>query len=425
MEGSVFLKVLWTINNLTREGYQIFYGINRGGLWIDNYLAGMRNIENLELVIVTSSHRDGIERKTTGNVTYYLLPGGDPIREYDVHNPRNVEIWRKLLEEEAPDLIQIWGTEGSLGLAAQLANPKIKTIVYIQGLVSSLKKYCLTGISNAELFSSVTLRGIVKGDSLMFKKRSYQKSEKTEQQLLRNAYGFIYENQWCYSICKSIAPQAKGFRMLLPIADAFTNGTWEPRENNHTIMCPFMYDSFKGFHVLLKAFSIVLQSVPDSVLLLPGDYRKPPRTIQEKLKQDDYSKLTQKLIAEYALQDHIEYTGYLTPDEMAEKMKQCGVFVMCSTIENHASTLKEAMSLGVPCISSDVGGVNEYVRHERNALIYRCEDHELLASYIIALLENQSKAEMLGSNAREEMREYEKDCKAGEDLYRMYLGLLA
>ena len=55
------------------------------------------------------------------------------------------------------------------------------------------------------------------------------------------------------------------------------------------------------------------------------------------------------------------------------------VFVLSSSIENHASSLKEAMMVGTPSIATFVGGVPEYVRHGENGFLYRFEEYEIMA----------------------------------------------
>ena len=74
-------------------------------------------------------------------------------------------------------------------------------------------------------------------------------------------------------------------------------------------------------------------------------------------------------------------------------------------IENHSSTLKEAMTVGVPCVASYVGGVPEYATSESNCLLYRFEDYEVMALQIMRLFESDDLCEKLSVNARNDMAE--------------------
>ena len=83
--------------------------------------------------------------------------------------------------------------------------------------------------------------------------------------------------------------------------------------------------------------------------------------------------------------DNVSFVGILTPDKYAEIMSKSEIFVSSSAIENHCSALREAMTVGVPCISSKVGGVSDYAKHNENSLLYTYNQPKELAECIIKL----------------------------------------
>ncbi|MFT0558667.1 glycosyltransferase [Bacteroides faecis] len=105
-------------------------------------------------------------------------------------------------------------------------------------------------------------------------------------------------------------------------------------------------------------------------------------------------------------------------------MSEVNAFVMCSAIENHSSTLKEAMSVGVPCVASYVGGVPEYARNKENCLLYRFEDYEHLAMNLISLFRSQELCQKLSVQSRFDMknsREQNDFYQISKDIYRAIL----
>ena len=82
---------------------------------------------------------------------------------------------------------------------------------------------------------------------------------------------------------------------------------------------------------------------------------------------------------------------------MAKQMHESTVFVQCSTVENHSSTMREALYTGIPCIVSNVGCAAEYIQHGVNGFLYRNNEPEVLAHYIIYLLENEEEAKRIGT----------------------------
>jgi len=69
-----------------------------------------------------------------------------------------------------------------------------------------------------------------------------------------------------------------------------------------------------------------------------------------------------------------------------------------------SNALLEAMSTGLPCISSDLEGVKDYVVvHNENALIFKHNDVDGLAALLFKLLNDKIFAEKLGVEARKKI----------------------
>lgn len=58
------------------------------------------------------------------------------------------------------------------------------------------------------------------------------------------------------------------------------------------------------------------------------------------------------------------------------------------------------MLLGVPCVSSDVGGVTTMMTHNQEGYVYQSTAPYMLAYYIRQVFAMESGAEALGENAR-------------------------
>ncbi len=101
----------------------------------------------------------------------------------------------------------------------------------------------------------------------------------------------------------------------------------------------------KDLPTLLKAVRLVLQHVPDFRLRIVGD--GPERTTLE------------RLIDELSLREHIELLGerHDVPDLLAKS----GFFVSSSRSEGLSLTLLEAMAVGLPVVTTSVGGNPEIV----------------------------------------------------------------
>lgn len=76
-----------------------------------------------------------------------------------------------------------------------------------------------------------------------------------------------------------------------------------------------------------------------------------------------------RLIAELGLQQHVQMTGALNQQEVRAHLARADVFVLPSLAEGIPVVLMEAMSSGVPCVSTPVNGIPELIEHERSGLL--------------------------------------------------------
>lgn len=76
----------------------------------------------------------------------------------------------------------------------------------------------------------------------------------------------------------------------------------------------------------------------------------------------------------------LEWTGELTPREVAERMDQADMFVLPSHYENAPVVLSESLAKGLPIVASRVGGIPEMVSDECGMLVTPGKDEELAAA---------------------------------------------
>jgi glycosyltransferase involved in cell wall biosynthesis len=419
------MKILW-ITNITFGPLCELAGESKssGGSWLDAAFDALANEKDIELSVVTVSRVKEIRIQKVGNHTFYILPGGYQ-SEYNPKSLRNRENWERIKLEVCPDLIQIWGTEYTHGYLALKVMRGIPSIVYMQGLMSQIERHYLSGISNIDLRKSITIRDIVKWDWIKRQQLKFYQGSVTEAEMLRMAGNAIVENEWCELHCKAIAPGITVYKSKLNIKKEFFSQEWSGNKMQpHTIMSNAAGYPIKGLHILLKALSIVLKTYPDTKLLIPGEKSPFEKSFLERLRINGYTKFIIKTIEKYNLRSHIHFLDRLTTLQMATQMAKSNVFVMPSSIENHSSTLIEAMIVGTPCVSSYVGGIPEYLFHNVNGLLYRFEEHEILAAHIIKIFNSNSYANLLGSNAKKTMRDSRNSVNLKEELLEIYLKAL-
>ena len=125
----------------------------------------------------------------------------------------------------------------------------------------------------------------------------------------------------------------------------------------------------------------------------------------ERQKQTAYQRFLVRLIRRYQLEDHVEFLGSLTAEEMKQQYLSANVFALPSTIENSPNSLGEAMLLGVPCVAADVGGVTTMLTPWKEGFVYQSTAPYMLASWLETVFEMGQEAEKMGLAAAEHARE--------------------
>jgi glycosyltransferase involved in cell wall biosynthesis len=64
-----------------------------------------------------------------------------------------------------------------------------------------------------------------------------------------------------------------------------------------------------------------------------------------------------RLVASYHLEDCVEFTGFLEKKVMIEKASTCNVYLNTTQVDNTPVSLLEALALGIPVVSTNVGGI--------------------------------------------------------------------
>ena len=133
----------------------------------------------------------------------------------------------------------------------------------------------------------------------------------------------------------------------------------------------------------IRILAIVKKEIPTKLILV-GD--GPDRSECERLSR------------ELGLQDDVIFLG---KQDGLEEILTCGdIFLMPSQSESFGLAALEAMSCGLPIVSSSVGGLPELNHHNNTGFIAEFGDVKRMAKYTISLLQNDKKYNIFAKNAR-------------------------
>ena len=139
----------------------------------------------------------------------------------------------------------------------------------------------------------------------------------------------------------------------------------------------------KGLHLLFDA----IDRLPDGVVTLDVFGSAAPHH------GDDAYLLSMESRLGHAA---IRRIGPVPHDRMATRLAEIDVLVVPSVwIENAPFIIREAFACGVPVLASDLGGMAEMVRHDRNGLLFAPGDADALAAQIRRLLDEPTRLDAL------------------------------
>lgn len=149
----------------------------------------------------------------------------------------------------------------------------------------------------------------------------------------------------------------------------------------------------KGVRELLAAFEEVVRARPDALLLLAGNGNEEPAL--------------RRRVAEAGLGDSVRFVGFLSHQELPLLSALAAVFVLPSRYDAWPAAVLEAMSLGLPIITTDaVGMVPEIVRDGENGLVVPVNVPSALAVALLRLIASPDERRRMGERSLELIRSW-------------------
>ncbi|MFW5870859.1 MAG: glycosyltransferase family 4 protein [Verrucomicrobiota bacterium] len=146
---------------------------------------------------------------------------------------------------------------------------------------------------------------------------------------------------------------------------------------------------YKGLIALIDAFTAFSRNVSQAYLLLVGDGGNDIHNCEEELK---------KRVNQAGIADRVEFSGAV--ENVAEYLRLADCFLFPTEDEAFGISLIEAMSCGLPVVSTDTGGIADYLEDGVNGLVVPAGDPEEFSRRIQELYDDPALREFLGSRAR-------------------------
>ena len=364
------MRVLWLCNMMLPviAGQLGLEASNKEG-WLSGLLEVLyqnKSKNKLEIAVAFPAPEAFFQDKA-GTTKREVLYQGDTLTCYgfreDTNHPEKYdanleEQIKSIVQDYDPDIVHGFGTEFPHTLAMCRVFPgKDRILLGIQGLCSVHAGAYFANLPES-VIRKATFRDRLKRDSLQEQYEKFVKRGEMELEALKLAGNIAGRTEWDQYYTQKANPDAHYFVLNETLRGTFYEGTWDAKScQKHRIFLSQGDYPLKGLHYMVKAMPKILESYPDAQLVVAGNNLTAYNTLKEKLKISGYGQYLRGLINQKCLEKHVLFVGKQDAEQMKRQYLMCHTFVCCSANENSPNSLGEAMMLGVPCITTDVGGV--------------------------------------------------------------------
>jgi glycosyltransferase involved in cell wall biosynthesis len=165
----------------------------------------------------------------------------------------------------------------------------------------------------------------------------------------------------------------------------------------------------KGVYDLLEAFARVVKDFPNAHLVLGGD--------------GDINEVKQ-IVSQKELSNNIHILGWVSGEEKVRVFQECDIYVLPSYNEGLPGSILEAMSVGIPVVSTRVGGIPEAVSENKNGFLIQPGDVDDMTDKLQCLVANDGLRQRMGIESMIIMQEKFDIVQIVEELVQIYQKVL-
>lgn len=376
------MKILWISNivfpQLCRE---LGIPVPFVGGWMEAAAMNVLKCDpTIQLGVISFMKTDKMKVVDNLHIRYYLVPScQNKYGKYDTHFE---EYFRKIKQDYQPDIVHIHGTEYAHSLAWVKACGADNVVVSMQGLVSVYANYYYGGIGFWSLIRNLTIRDLLRNDSLFLQRSRMERRGRYEVELLKSVHHVIGRTSWDKSCAWAINDNLVYHFCNETLRQSFYGDIWSiDKCNRHAIFLSQGHYPIKGFHKMIEALPLVLKEYPDAEVYVAGNNF----VSSSVLKRNGFSNYVIRLLKRHKLSEKVHFLGPLSETEMKSQYLKSHVFVCPSAIENSPNSVGEAQLLGVPVVASYTGGTMDMIKDGETGFLYRFEETALLAYRICQL----------------------------------------
>lgn len=107
-----------------------------------------------------------------------------------------------------------------------------------------------------------------------------------------------------------------------------------------------------------------------------------------------------KMAEDLGLSDRIRFVGFLDEEQKLKEFAEADVYINTNRIDNMPVSVVEARALGLPVVSTDVGGLPYLIEHKENGLLVPDDDFNSMVKSVESLIDHPELTQKISINGR-------------------------
>ena len=409
------MKVLWF--EVTEPSAYMSGGTPIGG-WQDSLERIVRTLSDIELTIAFISEKY-YEIKVIDGITYIPINAKWSFFErwfrdyWDVYVEKMLPQTIQIVEKQKPDLIHIFGTEWPFGQIA--AYTKVPVVIHIMG---AIVPYNNAKYPPGYAMCQDVMRNMMCPLKLLRLWKEHRNSnnwEAWERRTWKLVNNYMGRTQWDESLSRVLCPGRNYFHVEEALRSEFLSGEskWHgPSDDKLRLVSTGCSTYWKGPDMVLKVARILSDSGVDFEWQVVGEMDPLIKKTVEKHEGKGFE------------ESNVHILGFKQPRELMQILCSSTMYVHTAYIENSPNSICEAQCLGVPVVSTNVGGIASLIRNFVDGILVAANDPWQMGDAIIELHKDKERMKSYSENSRSHALERHKDENIKKQLLDCYRKLV-
>lgn len=401
------MRVLWFSVTPSNYDTKIFGG------WISS----LENIVHKyckEIVLgIAFEHNDDTFKKEKNGTTYYPIKifknkldnlkwRINPDYEWRLLRTRLINI----VNDFQPDIIQCFGSEWPFGLIAR--EVKIPVVIHMQGFSNIYRLSNQMALTLPEQYYLAKYNPI-KILQQKFKEHKSIKTANTEKEIMHINKFFMGRTEWDKNIVKYYSPNSFYFHCEEAIRPEIKNSYihWEYKETEcMKIISISSASTLKGNSLILRTAKLLKDFNVNFEWRVAGH-------------KDSFNKF-EKLLNINHNDVNITMLGTINVNDVVRELINNEVYVHTAIIDNSPNSICEAQLIGIPVISTNVGGIPQLIEDGNTGLLYPYNEPHTLAFILMNIHNNKNLQEHLSQQEKDISYKRHDECSISNQLISIY-----